>query len=352
MIDDKDLHEGEQVIDEQTTRTVQPKDRFLGCLLGLGIGDALGMPVEGWSHERIETTHGWITDYLPKVGEEGTQILAAGEITDDTEMALCHVESLIAAGGYVDPETTGLRFLRLYHGDSRKFMGRTTKLALERADETGDFQNGAAGDWPVGNGVAARIAPLGLMHALIRLNPEVFTRDVMRAGLITHCHPEALNGALAMAYAVRLLASEEVPPEVLFDEVLAFIDEDDVARRIRLAESLVRCGGDRERDIANLAQIGTSGYVAESVAAAFYCFVTHAGDFESAVLTAVNAGGDTDTIGAMTGALAGTHVGASAIPTRLVDGLEGRMYILVAGPGLYRAAQRRGGHFLQLHRRD
>ncbi len=352
MIDGRTPHKGDQVIDEQATRTVPAKDRFLGCLLGLAIGDALGMPVEGWSHERIEETFGWISGYLPKVDESGTQILAAGEITDDTELALCHVESLITNGGYVDPETIGLRFLRLYHGDSRKFMGRTTKLALERADETGDFQNGAVGDWQAGNGVAARIAPLGLMHALNRLNAEVFTRDVMRAGLITHCHPEALNGALAMAYAVRLLASEEVPPEVLIDEVLAFIDEDDVARKIRLAEKLIRTGGDRERDFANLAQIGTSGYVAESVAAALYCFVTHADDFESAVLTAVNAGGDTDTIGAMTGALAGTHVGAPTIPVRLVDGLEGRMYILVAGPGLYRSAQRRAGLFLQLHRRD
>lgn len=340
------------MIDEQTVHTVSMKDRFLGCLLGLAIGDAFGMPVEGWSHERISETYGWITGYLPKKDAAGTEIVAAGEITDDTELALCHVESLITAGGYVDPETTGLRFLRLYNGDSRKFMGRTTKLALERAGETGDFQNGAVGDWPAGNGVAARIAPLGLMHALGRLNPEVFTRDVMRAGLITHCHPEALNGALAMAYAVRLLASEEVPPEVLIDEVLAFIDEDDVARKLRLAGRLTRSGGSRERDIANLARIGTSGYVGESVAAALYCFVTHADDFESAVLTAVNAGGDTDTIGAMTGALAGVHVGAPEIPAQLVDGLEGRMYILVAGPGLYRAAQRRAGLFLQLHRRD
>jgi ADP-ribosylglycohydrolase len=328
------------------------KDRFLGCLLGLAIGDALGMPVEGWNRERIEQTYGWITGYLPKIGEDGSEILAAGEITDDTELALCHVESLITAGGYVDPETTGLRFLRLYHGDSRKFMGRTTRLALESADETGDFQNGVVGDWPAGNGVAVRIAPLGLMHALGRLNPEVFTRDVMRSALITHSHPEALNGALAMAYAVRLLASEEVPPEVLIDEVLAFIDEDDVARRLRLARKLIRKSGDRERDMANLAQIGTSGYVAESVAAAMYCFATHIDDFASAVLIAINAGGDTDTIGAMTGALAGAHVGAPAIPTELVDGLEGRMYILVAGPGLYRAAQRRAGLFLQLHRRD
>jgi ADP-ribosylglycohydrolase len=340
------------VINETETANVSMKDRFLGCLLGLAIGDALGMPVEGWTHERIERTYGRITDYVPRIDDAGNQIVAAGEITDDTELALCHVESLTASGGFVDPETIGMRFLRLYNSDSRKFMGRTTNLALARADETKDFQNGVVGDWPAGNGVASRIAPIGLMHALSRLNAEVFSREVMRAGLVTHSHPESLNGALAVAYAVRLIAAQEVPPEVLIDEVAAFIDEDEVARRLRLARQLSRAGRKRMPDLDNLARIGTSGYVAESVAAALYCFVSYPHDFERAVLTAVNAGGDTDSIGAITGALAGAQAGASGIPPRLVEGLEGRMYLLVAAPGLYRAAQRRAGLFLQLHRRE
>lgn len=330
---------------------VSPRDRFLGCLLGLGIGDALGMPVEGWSQERIAATYGWIDHYLPRLAEDGTVTVAAGEFTDDTEVALCHVEALISAGGFVDPEAVGRRLILLARGEGGRFLDPTTRAAIARMEETDRFQDGVAEAGPAGAAVAAWIAPVALMHALGRLNPEVFTREVLRAGLVTHSHPEALNGALAMAYAIWLLAAEDIPPAVLIPEVAAFIDEDAVARRLRLAATLADRGGDRERDLANLWQIGTSSYVAEAVAAAMYAFVTHADDFAAAVATAVNAGGDADTIGAMAGALAGVHLGARAIPEALVDGLEGRMYILVAGPGLHRAAQRRAGKHLLLHPR-
>ncbi len=328
------------------------KDRFLGCLLGMGIGDALGMPVEGWSHQRIEDTYGWIDHYVPLSDERGNVVLQAGEITGDTEMSLCLVEGLISANGFVDPESVGLRLIRLLDGPSGRSLGKTTRLAIALMEESGDYQSGVSGDWPAGNGAAVSIAPLGLLHSLGSFNPEVFTREVMRASLITHNDLESLNGALAMAYAIKLLAVEQIPPELLLSEVASFIDEDQVARKVRLAATLLPRGGDRELDLVHLARIGTSSYVAESVAAALYCFAAHPNDFVTAVLTAVNAGGDTDTIAAMTGALAGTYLGARDLPTDMVDGLEARMYILVAGPGLYRMAQRRAGMFLRLLERE
>lgn len=321
---------------------------MLGCLLGLGIGDALGMPVEGLTRQEIAERHGWVTDYLPRLGADGDTLLAPGEFTDATEIALCHVESLVSTGGFVDPAGVAARLTRLAQSDSGAFLDRTTRLAVEQMEDSETYQDGVAGDWPAGSGAAAQIAPVALMHALGRFNAEVFTREVMRASFITHSDPESVNGALAMAYAVWLLASGAVPPEVLLQEVASFIDEDEVARRIRLAGMLAPTGGDPERDVANLAQIGTSSYVAEAVAAALYCFAAAPEQFERAVLTAVNAGGDASTIGAMAGALSGVHLGAEAIPERLIEGLEGRMYILMAGPGLYRAALRRSGLFLRL----
>lgn len=346
MRDTRELEDG------QERGAVTTRDRFVGCLLGQAIGDALGMPVEGWDAERIARTHGWIDNYLPRLDEAGNILVSAGDFTGDTEMTLCHVESLISSGGFVDPGNVGVRLLRMYHGPSRQFLGRTTVAALARADITGDFQAGLSGDWPPGNGAATRVAPLGLLHALGRFNSEVFTREVMRSGLITHSHPESLNGALALALAVRLLVNQEVPPELLIGEVLSFIDEDEVARHLRWAARLVNSSPGFSQDLVNLRSIGTSSYVAESVAAALYCFARYPDDFERAVLTAVNAGGDADTVAAMTGSLAGTHLGAHALPLRLVDNLEGRMYILVAAPGLYRAAQRRAGFFLKLLDRE
>ncbi|HET7038131.1 MAG TPA: ADP-ribosylglycohydrolase family protein [Thermomicrobiaceae bacterium] len=328
------------------------KDRFLGCLLGLAVGDALGMPVEGLTQDEIVARHGWLEDYQPRLGPDGEIDVPAGEFTGDTETALCLLESLVSSNGYLDLELAGARLLRLYHDDARRFLGRTTLAALAHAEETGEFQRGASGDWPPGVGAASRIAPVALMQALGHFNPEVFTREVLRAGLITHSAPEALNGALAVAYGIRLLVNGEIPPELLLEEVAAFIDEDEVARALRRAARLARDGGERARDLANLREIGGGPHVAEAVAAAFYAFRAHPEDFRAAVLTALNGGGDADSIAAITGALAGAHLGATAIPAELVDGLEGRMYLLMAAPGLYRAAQRRAGLFLKLIERE
>lgn len=321
-------------------------------MLGLGIGDALGMPVEGWTNEQIQLKYGWLDHYEPKRGENGEIDLEKGEITGDTEMALCLVEGLISAGGFVDPEAIGIRLVKMIDRPGPNVLGRTTRASIERMAETGGYQHGGSGEWPPGCGAVARSAPLGLLHAAGRFNPEVFTREILRAGLITHCDPESLNGALAFAYAVRLVANDDVPPEMLLAEVAAFIDEDDVARQIRQAERLIPTGGERDSDQRNLRKIGTSESVADTVAAALYCFAMYPDDFSAAVLTAVNAGGDTDTIAAMTGALVGAHIGARALPSEFVDGLEARMYILVAAPGLYRMAQRRAGMFLKVLERQ
>ena len=327
-------------------------DRFLGCLLGLAIGDAFGMPVEGFPPDEIRRRYGWVDQYLPRTDSAGNELEAAGEITDDTEMTLCHVESLVSTGGLVDPENTGMRFLRLFHSESRRFMGRTTQLSLMQADETGDFQSGVGGEHAAGNGVAMRTAPVGLIHSVGRFNAEVFVREVMRAGLITHSNPEAINGGVAMAYGVRLQVTGEVPPEVIPDEVCSFIDEDTVSKKIRHAGMLARRDLDPDQHIANLQKIGTSGYVAESVGAAFYCAAVAGDDLRLGVELATNAGGDTDTVAAMVGALIGAHAGARALPLDLVEGLAGRAYILVAGPSLYDTAMQRAGLYVRLHQRN
>src|SRR5690554_6029115 len=98
------------------------------------------MPVEGWSRERIQQEHGWIDDYLPRLDEAGQVAVAAGEFTDDTELALIHVESLISSNGFIDPEGIGIRMVRLLRGDSARFLDDTTRLALLNIDDSGDYQ--------------------------------------------------------------------------------------------------------------------------------------------------------------------------------------------------------------------
>lgn len=327
------------------------KDRYIGCLLGMGIGDALAMPARGLTLEEIQARYGRIEDYHPLLDQQDDVAVPAGQFTDNTELALCLGESLVSANGFLDPDAAGYRFNLLRSTEYAHFLGQTTREALVRADESGDYQAGLGGDGSAGASPAARVVPVALVHALTKFNAEVFVREVLRSSLITHAHPEAVNGAIAMAYALRLVVRRELPPELVINEVLAFIDEDAVAKKLRRAQSLIERGTSRPDDHDVLAELGTSGYVAEAVASALYLFAAHAADFEGAVLAAANAGGATSTIGAMTGALCGAWVGASAIPPRLVDGLDGRMYILMAAPTVLRVAQVRAGLFLQLHQR-
>ncbi len=330
------------------TRPVDLLDRFLGCLLGLAIGDALGMPVRGLEREEIAARCGWLDQFLPLLGADGSVEVPAGTFTDETELALCLVESAIGAGGYLDVTAAGYRFLRLLDGPGARFLDETTRQALVAAAEYDDFQRGLAGPGTAAGNAVARAVPLGLLHALCRFNPELFVRDVLRATLITHAAPEVVNGATAVAYAVLLLAQGSTPPEVLVDEVLRFIDEDVVARRLRRVLHRPFATEDLPAAATAVAGFGASDAVEEVVASAFAAFTAAPSDFRRAVTLAVNAGGATDTRGAIVGALVGTHLGAAALPLDLVEGLDGRPYLLMAARGLFQAAQQRAGRFVRL----
>ncbi len=320
-------------------------DRYLGCLLGLAIGDALGMP------SACRTPDTRITGYEPLLNTDGSERVQAGQFTSHTELALCLVETLVSANGFVDPDTAGYRFVQVLRSEHGHLLDETSRTALERADATGEYQDGLVNDAPIDPGVAARVAPIGLVHALGSINTEMFVREVMRATLITHAAPDAVNGALALAWAVSLAVQHEVVPEMVASEVLAFIDEDDTASKLRIASEALVVRTSAARDDGVLARIGNGDSLAEAVARALYLFGIHADDFETAVMAAANSGRHGAAVGAMVGALAGARIGAKALPVPLVDGLEGRMYILMAAPALFRTAQRRAGLFLPLHQR-
>lgn len=319
-------------------------DRFAGALLGMAIGDALAMPGDNGRDRAIAT-------YESLLDASGEVQAHAGQFTAHTELALCLIEAIVSSNGFVDPDAAGYRFVQVLASENGHFLDPTTRTALERASSTADYQDGLPSDGPVEPGPAARVVPIALTHALGRLNTELLVREVMRATLITHADPLAVNGALALAYALNLVVRREIPPEMIVAEVLAFIDEDAVARALRIVDDALRHGDDGRDDQAVLARIGDTATIEGAVAAALYLFSVHHDDFQRAVLAAANVGPGASAVGAMTGALCGAWIGARAIPIPLVDGLDGRMYILMAAPALYRTAQRRAGLFLQLHQR-
>lgn len=286
---------------------------FQGCLLGLAIGDALGMPFEFMTPEQIDWKLQGDFDFHPPYTEISGQ-LRAGQWTDDTIMALCIVESLLERRT-LDPEHVAGRFLEWYRGGDWRGIGNTTAYALSRLDRGVPWtEAGRTGDPACGNGAAMRIAPVGLWHAL---DPEALRGSVDRVTIVTHNHAEAVRGALAVAYAVARAAVGTLSLSTIIDETRDFIGPCRTSEKLREVAGLWRSGADWQ---SALARIGTGGYVVDSVGAAFFCLMLD--DYERGVKAAVRAGGDTDTTGAIAGAMLGAYVGLPGIPERWLERVE------------------------------
>lgn len=315
------------------------RDRFLGCLLGTFVGDALGMPVEGLAAGTIRYRHGLVRDMLDAR-------LGKGTYTDDTEMTVAVAESLVARRGF-DGAHMAARFVAGL--DRARGYGRGTLEALDRVAAGTPWQRAGArtyGSGSFGNGAAMRAAPVGLLfhgdlHAAM---------DVARAQSdITHSHPLGRAGAAVMAGGVAMavrwgteiagpllpaaflepIAAGLLDNERLFDECLA-----KVVHMLGECPGLPVDAGDDERLAAATHVAGVLGNdtrAFQSVPAALYSFLAHPRDPEQALITAVSLGGDTDTIAAMAGALCGAYRGRLAWPRRWIDALEqgprGRDYV-------------------------
>src|SRR4051794_32099924 len=135
------------------------QERTLGSILGLGIGDALGMPVSGWTPERIAETYGNIDTYHPRAFDDGTE-LKAGEFGDETEIALCVMETYTSANGELDPELIRARMQFLARDESRRWMSPETLRSLDD-DEEPWYRSPDDTDPEV----ALRGIPIGIIHA-------------------------------------------------------------------------------------------------------------------------------------------------------------------------------------------
>jgi ADP-ribosylglycohydrolase len=320
------------------------EDQFLGALLGLTIGDALGMPVRGLSRAEIAARHGRVTDYLPGVrdGEE----IGRGEFTDESEITLSIVESVTANGGVVDIDNIGARAAYLARGESSAWMSDETRRALVAADASLQFQVPLDEDAPATGDVASRGVAIGLLHALGNLDLDALRADAEAVTRLTHGSPAAITATTAVALGVRTAARGEVARREWPAAVADLLESGELAERLRAAHLLLEAATPVDEAIA---EVGTGLAAVESVPAAFIA-ASASPSFEETVIAAVNAGGVTDTISAIAGALAGAAGGVSDIPQRLIDGLESRIYVSLAAPWLFRAVLLRSGEVIDLRR--
>ncbi len=297
-------------------------DGFQGSAVGTFVGDALGMPVEGWSRNEIRRRFGTLAEM-----EAGR--FPRGRYTDDTEMMISILECL-AEHGRFDPAWTARRFAETF--DPGRGYGARIHDVMARIRKGVSWDR--AGTDSYGNGGAMRIAPIGFFHFR---NPDRLHEAAADSCRITHTHPEALAGAIVQASAVAMalgwgLRRTPVDSFRFFTELAERAA--DVHRPFALR--LLNLAGYRADTAEEFADRMTALFACdvkaiEAVPPALAAFATSV-SFEDAVTRAVNLGGDTDTIGAMTGAVAGAYYGLGNIPRRWLDCLEngprGRDYVL------------------------
>lgn len=295
-------------------------DQFRGCLLGLACGDALGAPLEFMDAADIARQYGTVTEMLGG----GWLKLRPGQVTDDTQLMLCILESHIESGGF-DPHDIAERFLDWYRTGPVD-IGNMTREACENLLYGYHFEHAGEEAWKaamedsrLGNGSLMRCAPTGLYR--YHDNLHLIGESRVISG-ITHwderCKLACVLQNLAIAHLLMVGA------DGLLDELLEFIEP----RNTVIAYAL--------RAIPSLRpdELRTTGFVLDTLQAALWTAI-YVDSFEEGLTLVVNRGSDADTAGAVSGALLGARFGVQGIPQRWLDVLQYRERIDRGAQRLY-----------------
>ena len=301
--------------------------RAYGALAGLALGDALGMPTQAMSPEQIRAVYGRITGLVDgDASQPYAPGMPAGSVTDDTEQALL-VASLLVRGrgsssGRVALDAGEFAHALLAWEDSMiergslDLLGPSTKASLERVRAGEDpLSVGGAGTT---NGAAMRVTPIGI--AISTEDPQAFADAVWSSCQVTHATRQGFQSAALVAAAVSM--GIDTPRSAASDmtallwKAVSYVDslpergawtpDPHVVAATRRAMQLVANPASSSLECL-VEQVGTSVASAQAIPMAFALLARDPSP--RALLDAANLGGDTDTIGAIAGAILGAALG-------------------------------------------
>ena len=301
--------------------------RAYGALAGLALGDALGMPTQAMSPEQIRAVYGRITGLVDgDASQPYAPGMPAGSVTDDTEQALL-IASLLVRGRGTSSGRVALGAVEFSHAllawedsmirrGSLDLLGPSTKAALERVRAGEDpLTVGGAGTT---NGAAMRVTPIGI--AMPTDDPEAFADAVWSSCQVTHATRQGFQSAALVAAAVSMGidAARSTTPNLrgLLWKAVTYVDslpergawtpDPDVVAATRRAMQLAANPASSSLECL-VEQVGTSVASAHAIPMAFALLARDPSP--QALLDAANLGGDTDTIGAIAGAILGAALG-------------------------------------------
>ncbi|NVO85406.1 ADP-ribosylglycohydrolase family protein [Hymenobacter terrestris] len=274
-------------------------ERLAGCILAGAIGDAWGSGSENLPKGPDRTTF-----YLqPPPRRE-----PVWQLTDDTQLTVVTLAAL-CQGPLLAPATLAAHLVAAFAQGRLTGLGASTLKALRELQAGGHWsQVGREGEYAAGNGAAMRIAPFAFWPQYTRAELHDFCR-------ITHRQVDAYVGALAVVLAIRaVLSGQWTGAEPLLDLLVPQLPDTRLRDRLLVIQALPA-----HTSIADVARLGTSGYVVDSVPFALFCAaqVPHLGLTET-LAAIIAAGGDTDTNASLAGQIAGTLLGPHNLPPELL----------------------------------
>ena len=286
-------------------------------LLGIAIGDALGVPVE--FKDRDFLTKNLVTDYLGYMCWNQPP----GTWSDDSSLTFCLAESLCKGYDLTDIANNFMKWYQTgYWGAHHTVfdIGGSTRYSIQRLIKgESPYYSGNMMEHDNGNGSLMRILPI-VFYLENESDLDKIYKTVKEVSGITHAHFRSIFACfIYIVFALELLKNNDKKVAYLNmqTKVMSYIEDKDFnVTEINLFDKVLH------NDIAKYEknEIKSSGYVLHSLEAAFWCLINET-TYNETVLRAVNLGGDTDTTAAIAGGLAGLLYGFDAIPQKWIDQL-------------------------------
>jgi len=315
------------------------RSRIRGAIIGTAIGDAFGMPVEGMKPEDIVKHFGRLTSMkTPKFSA-----LKRGQFTDDTQLMLAIGESIVAKG-MMDYDDIAQRHILFMNERHNRGWGNSTITGVGRIKAGTSWWNSGVKDG-AGNGIPMKIAPLGVLLALKKIDMFEARTAVINISRMTHGDPRpAVAGIVQMEAIASAIENGPAGLDVLEVSqgcagLLEFMLDDRGSRdpfHKSLGRSLTTALQSLKKPLNSIRNmVGAGCYVVESYPFTVAAVLKYRKNPEKCLIELANQGGDADTTCAMAGALMGAAYGLSAFPERWRRPLEGYQRLLALADGLY-----------------
>lgn len=306
------------------------KEDILAGVFGLALGDAVGVPFEFQKREFVKSYN------LNKMWGYGTHNQPVGTWSDDTSLVLATLDAMSCNIGsferVMDNFKSWLRSGKYTALGHRFDVGGTTALAIERYCAGVDLALcGEDHEYSNGNGSLMRMLPVAYymwLHRGLKIDESTVGMIGMYSSL-THAHEISKECCVYYVYVALYLMAEGANLG-LQTAIKKAIDAVEAYYKAHGGSSVLKARGIYSlKDVLGLDEgdIRSTGYVIDSLEASLWCMY-HSTGVKNAVCKAVGLGGDTDTIGAITGSLAGLYYGWADIPSNWLEKLKSKPIIL------------------------